>query len=288
MQQSGQTLRGPPRELRQHAPTASFVDETLIYDIGAHLGEDTDLYLKLGYRVIAVEANPELAAKLRARLAEAIATGRLVVFEKAIMDGCGTIPFFVNASKTVWGTANADWATRNARVGAPSKRIAVSATPFAAIVREFGMPYYLKIDIEGSDHMCMAGLGEFEARPKFISIEASVSNWADLVQEFKTLESLGYKKFQIVRQGDHPSRKLVSLSGDPVAVSFNEDSSGPFGDDLRGTWLSAPQALRRYWWLWLREKLYSYDTPLGRLFARIPILARLPLSVGWYDTHAKL
>lgn len=33
----------------------------LIYDIGAHLGEDTDFYLKKGFKVVAIEANPFLA-----------------------------------------------------------------------------------------------------------------------------------------------------------------------------------------------------------------------------------
>ena len=35
-------------------------DPNLIYDVGLHLGEDTEYYLKKGFRVIAFEANPEL------------------------------------------------------------------------------------------------------------------------------------------------------------------------------------------------------------------------------------
>ncbi len=30
----------------------------LVFDVGAHKGEDSDFYLNLGYRVVAVEANP--------------------------------------------------------------------------------------------------------------------------------------------------------------------------------------------------------------------------------------
>ena len=32
----------------------------LIYDVGAHKGENSDFYLRLGFRVVAVEANPML------------------------------------------------------------------------------------------------------------------------------------------------------------------------------------------------------------------------------------
>ena len=33
----------------------------LIYDLGMHVGQDTEFYLKKGFRVVAVEANPILA-----------------------------------------------------------------------------------------------------------------------------------------------------------------------------------------------------------------------------------
>ena len=32
----------------------------LIFDIGCHLGEDSEFYLRKGFKVVAVEANPEL------------------------------------------------------------------------------------------------------------------------------------------------------------------------------------------------------------------------------------
>ena len=37
----------------------------LIYDVGLHRGEDTDFYLKMGFGVVAVEANPELIAQCK-------------------------------------------------------------------------------------------------------------------------------------------------------------------------------------------------------------------------------
>ena len=39
----------------------------LIYDVGMHHGQDTDYYLKRGYRVIGFEANPDNAAVCRRR-----------------------------------------------------------------------------------------------------------------------------------------------------------------------------------------------------------------------------
>ena len=34
--------------------------KNLIFDIGMHIGQDTEFYLKKGFCVVAVEANPKL------------------------------------------------------------------------------------------------------------------------------------------------------------------------------------------------------------------------------------
>ena len=34
----------------------------LIYDVGMHKGEDTEFYLRKGFRVIAIEADPDLVS----------------------------------------------------------------------------------------------------------------------------------------------------------------------------------------------------------------------------------
>jgi hypothetical protein len=42
----------------------------LIYDIGMHNGDDTAYYLSRGFNVLAVEANPKLAATATERFVE--------------------------------------------------------------------------------------------------------------------------------------------------------------------------------------------------------------------------
>ena len=58
----------------------------LIYDVGAHKGEDSDFYLRLGFRVVAVEANPTLVDKLKQRFPDEISNGKYILVENA-MDG---------------------------------------------------------------------------------------------------------------------------------------------------------------------------------------------------------
>jgi FkbM family methyltransferase len=261
------------------------VEDDLIYDVGAHLGEDTEFYLRLGYRVVAIEANPELVAKLRKRFAEALADARLTVVDCAVGESEGTIDLFVYGSADL-GTARPDWAARNRRAGHSARVVPVSAMPFETLLREHGIPHYLKVDIEGSDQLCIEALGQFEERPRFISIEASVWSWRVLVRQFEVLEALGYSRFQIVPQGRHQTGTFVSRGGEPVDFTYNRHASGPFGDYLKGPWLSRRQALRRYRILWLHELLFSNRSRVGRILGRIPILGRLASVVGWYDTHA--
>jgi hypothetical protein len=54
----------------------------LIYDVGMHSGEDTEFYLKKGFRVIAFEANSDLAASARSKFHDYIAKDKLVIVQR--------------------------------------------------------------------------------------------------------------------------------------------------------------------------------------------------------------
>ena len=46
-------------------PNPVMTSNNLIFDVGLHTGQDTAFYLKKGFRVIAIEANPLLAPARR-------------------------------------------------------------------------------------------------------------------------------------------------------------------------------------------------------------------------------
>ena len=131
--------------------------QDLIYDVGAHLGEDSQHYLAKGFKVVAVEANPDLASHLRKRFAAEMADGRFKLVECVIAEQTGYQTFYVNETTSVWGTAYPQWAARNARLGSDSRVSRLPSRPFAEVMKEFGVPYYLKIDVEGADLLCLDG-----------------------------------------------------------------------------------------------------------------------------------
>lgn len=121
----------------------------LIYDVGLHHGEDTAYYLRKGYRVVAFEAHPGLVANCRARFAEEIADGRLKIIEGAIAgEPMKPVRFYPHPTNSEWGTTSPDWDKRNAGDG-DAQAIVVPAVDFASILRVYGVPHYMKVDIEG-------------------------------------------------------------------------------------------------------------------------------------------
>ena len=91
----------------------------LIYDVGAHKGEDTEFYLKKGFSVVAIEANPALCLGLTKRFEEFINSGRLVLLNLAISDHSGEVTLFIN-DKSDWGTTDPEWVKRNQALGFPA------------------------------------------------------------------------------------------------------------------------------------------------------------------------
>jgi FkbM family methyltransferase len=264
------------------------LDTGLIYDVGAHLGEDTDFYLKKGFKVVAIEASPDLAEKLRERFRSNLTDGSLVLVNAAIAESAGEVGFYANQSNSVWGTIRPAWAERNAFEGSPSKLIKVKAITLPEVLSQHGVPYYLKIDIEGADVLCLKGLIEKPDRPKFVSIESEKRSWQALLHEFEMFKRLGYSRFKIVDQDHIDWQKPPNPAAERRYVEhrFERGSSGLFGEELPGKWLTTRQAIRRYRFIFLRFYLFG-DFGILRRLLRVPRL-RKALTPPWYDTHATI
>ncbi len=269
----------------------------LIFDVGLHKGEDSDFYLKKGFRVVAVEAQADLINYCKLRFEHAIAAGRLQIVEGAIApESAGDrIVFYKNLESPGWGTIDPRWVERNEKMGARSVKIEVGRIDLARMFSVHGIPFYLKIDIEGADHLVLDELQRFSDRPHYVSMEAEKVDFARLTADLKTLKALGYMAFKPVQQKSIPGTAIetTTLLGERLSYSFEEASSGPFGDDLSGSWLSYDECLRRFRAIFRLYRLFGDDGLLPRIPGGMRItgvLARLykrPLP-GWYDIHAKL
>ena len=281
----------PQRTLKPARAQPELVPD-LIFDVGFHRGEDTVYYLRKGFRVVAFEAQPELVDEAQRRFAAEIADGRLRLVPGAITaERQDSVTFYTHSRLSAWGTTELQRAQRNNVMG-ESVSVTVPAVDFAACLRDYGVPHYLKIDIEAADMLCLEALAEIAPaqRPRYASIEAESETWAGVVRQFDLLERLGYSRFAIVQQGNIGGRvgPIATRDGRTVPNRFEMFSSGPFGEDLGGPWTDKREAMRRY-----RRILpalivaHAFDQlPKGtEIRYVVGALVRRPLP-GWFDIHA--
>lgn len=280
--------------------------DDLIFDIGMHQGEDTDFYLRKGFRVVGIEADPELARLCRARFERQLPEGKLTLIEGAVVtrpqDGYSAmVRFFRNRDKTDWGTVQPDWAARNRQLGTRVEVIEVPAVDLVEVIKSHGVPYYMKIDIEGADWVCLAALARFRQRPAYVSLESSKTSLAGIRSEIDVLTALGYDRFQAIEQSSLPAKQRPpspAREGRYAPQSFPPGSSGLFGAELPGPWRTREQIMRQYRWIRLGYYLVGDTgimwrwripgTSLARRAVRRILQAVTGAPVpGWYDTHAR-
>jgi FkbM family methyltransferase len=237
------------------------MNKGLIFDIGFHIGQDTDFYLKKGFWVVAVDANPQLIEEGKKKFVDYIKAGRLILLNVGIGKGEEVLPFYVNEELSEWSSFDKQIGTTrgNYRV------IEVPLVTLRSIVEKYGVPYYIKIDIEGHDLMAIQSLRRMADKPKYISIENGQVHMID------ELYGLGYTKFKFVNQAKIQEIKLVTPSGEGkfIDYTFPFGSSGPFGEEIEGPWLGKEEVMAlssAYWGNPDRD-------------ANIH---------GWYDLHASI
>jgi FkbM family methyltransferase len=286
-----------------NTPATTPKRDDLIFDVGMHKGADTDYYLKKGFRVIGFEAVPDLVDHCRLRFSDAVDSGRLTIVEGAIVGSHHlaarkpTVRFYRNLDSSVWGTVSESWAARNAMLGTRSETIEVRTIDFADCLVRHGIPRYMKIDIEGSDMLCLEALLEFEAKPDYVSIEAETREFAKLAEEVALLERLGYTNFKLVDQSTISTRQVQPNPPKEGIYApghlFTYECSGLFGRELPGEWKDSKGVLAAYRRIFLLYRLFGNYSVLQRwrlgrrALRRASKILRRPYVVGWYDTHAR-
>lgn len=226
----------------------------LAYDLGMNNGDDARYYLKKGYDVVAVEANPALCAKVGESMKDFVDSGRLRILNVAVAGEEGTMEFHVDVLNDVRSSLKP-------QAGRELRPVKVAARKISNIIREHGMADFIKIDVEHVDQIILLDLIEAGIKP------ASISAEAHKFEILLLLWQMGYREFRLVNGRtvhlDFRNVPIRAIDGSTLSYTFPRHSAGPFGEDLPTPWRHIQHVAAE----WLhRHALFGG---------------------GWFDVHAR-
>ena len=198
--------------LRRFVPRGS-----LVFDIGANVGDVTALLLDIGANVVAVEPTPELAALIRNRY-------RVPVVQAAVGATAGTAAFSIGV-EPAHSTLSVDYRTVHAdRLS--GRLLTVPVVTLDALIAEHGQPSFVKIDVEGYEPEVLAGLTQHVPALSF-EFHASMINVA--AEALTILDQLGGYVYQFVENrwpGSSPLEPATPVNSRQVLTLIRKSMDG--------------------------------------------------------------
>jgi FkbM family methyltransferase len=143
--------------------------DPLVFDVGANVGTMTIIFASLGAQVVAVEPNPDCARHI-----EFITSRNAVaVLQAAIGEKNGIAELHVSDRKDKMSSLSRDWCEavskgNPAYAGLWNRKLTVPMITLDALIERYGLPAYIKIDVEGYEDQVLKALSKC---PPLLSFE---------------------------------------------------------------------------------------------------------------------
>lgn len=131
----------------------------LCFDIGAHLGNRTNAWLKMGATVVAVEPQPACVEFLERKFSNQI---NFQLITKAVGEKVGQAKFRISSLYPTISTISTEWQFSKLKKSDTLQywddEIDISITTLDLLIEEFGLPDFCKIDVEDFELEVLCGL----------------------------------------------------------------------------------------------------------------------------------
>jgi FkbM family methyltransferase len=143
-----------------------FQDGDLIFDIGANYGQKTDIFLRVGARVLAVDPDEMNQEALRDKfLRYRLVKKPVIIVGKAVSDKCAVHTLWIDEPGSAKNTLSKKWVETlrrdEARFGHRlnfAQQKEVESISLEELMVTYGSPYFVKIDVEGHEPHVLRGL----------------------------------------------------------------------------------------------------------------------------------